>query len=73
MRTSADVQAFRSENSRENAGAPVTRWVRTTLPWMSMTVTADGHVLLEGLGLGAVSDFLPDGEYGRGLVLPFRK
>src|SRR3954454_13615869 len=42
MPTSADVYAFRSASSRENAGAPVMRWVRTTLPWMSMTVTATG-------------------------------
>src|SRR5205085_9968607 len=32
--------------SRENAGAPVMRWVRTTLPWMSMTVTATGTFCL---------------------------
>src|SRR3954471_7935013 len=38
----ADVYAFRSASSRENAGAPVMRWVRTTLPWVSMTVTATG-------------------------------
>src|SRR2546423_14707867 len=43
MPTSADVYAFRSASSRENAGAPVMRWVRTTLPWMSMTVTATGR------------------------------
>src|SRR3954470_23495404 len=42
MRMRADVYAFRSASSRENAGAPVMRWVRTTLPWMSMTVTATG-------------------------------
>src|SRR3954468_13269377 len=39
MRMRADVYAFRSASSRENTGAPVMRWVRTTLPWMSMTVT----------------------------------
>src|SRR3954447_4749125 len=43
MPTRADVYAFRSASSRENAGAPVMRWVRTMLPWMSMTVTATGR------------------------------
>src|SRR2546423_4034759 len=42
MRMRADVYAFRSASSRYTAGAPVMRWVRTTLPWMSMTVTATG-------------------------------
>src|SRR5256885_11851059 len=46
MRMRADVYAFRSASSRENAGAPVMRWVRTTLPWMSMTVTATGTFCL---------------------------
>src|SRR6476469_8459587 len=46
MPTRADVYAFRSASSRENAGAPVMRWVRTALPWMSMTVTATGTFCL---------------------------
>src|SRR3954449_3608630 len=32
--------------SRENAGAPLMRWTRTTLPWMPMTVTATGTFCL---------------------------
>jgi hypothetical protein len=45
-----------SLRARENAGAPVVRWVRTTLPWVSMMETATVR-LFERRGLDAAGDF----------------
>ena len=66
--------AFRSARSSGNAGAPDMRWLRTTLPWMSMTVTATSTCCLRdpastrsAMSLAVVSKsmvvcFLPESE-----------
>src|SRR6201996_3352076 len=73
----ADGYGFRSARSSGNAGAPDMRWLRTTLPWMSMTVTATSTCCLRdpastrsAMSLAVVSKsmvvcFLPESELGR--------
>src|ERR1700750_520300 len=85
MPTRADGYAFRSARASENAGAPDMRWVRTTLPWMSMTVTATGTCCLRdsastrsAMSLAVVSKsmvvcFLPESELGRSVSVLARE